>query len=234
MLQLNLGMHSYLFRVFSRARVGYDVDHHRSGFRLFRRHERPCLARFITYRKGARLIGRRRHVWCSAVHHSLLPIARFGPALCARSHFVHLALAAYIMAAFSALRLAKFNLDERQSMGFIGMPTPANALFWGSLIISCSDWLESYNFTFALLIILMLITSWLLISEIPMFALKFKHWGWKGNEIRYSFIGLSAAILIVSIINSGFKGLLQPWWIIIALYVLVSIISNKGAAAQAK
>lgn len=145
-----------------------------------------------------------------------------------------LPFAAYIMAAFSALRLAKFNLDERQSMGFIGMPTPANALFWGSLIISCSDWLESYNFTFALLIILMLITSWLLISEIPMFALKFKHWGWKGNEIRYSFIGLSAAILIVSIINSGFKGLLQPWWIIIALYVLVSIISNKGAAAQAK
>ena len=43
----------------------------------------------------------------------------------------YLAYAAFIMAAFSALRLAKFNLDERQAMGFIGLPTPANALFWG-------------------------------------------------------------------------------------------------------
>ena len=42
---------------------------------------------------------------------------------------------AFVMAAFSALRLAKFNLDERQSMGFIGLPTPANALFWGALIV---------------------------------------------------------------------------------------------------
>lgn len=48
---------------------------------------------------------------------------------------------AYIMAAFSALRLAKFNLDERQTMGFIGLPTPANALFWGSLIVSLNNWL---------------------------------------------------------------------------------------------
>ena len=49
----------------------------------------------------------------------------------------YLAYAAFIMAAFSALRLAKFNLDERQAMGFIGLPTPANALFWGALIASC-------------------------------------------------------------------------------------------------
>lgn len=48
---------------------------------------------------------------------------------------------AYVMAAFSALRLAKFNLDERQTMGFIGLPTPANALFWGSLIVSLNNWL---------------------------------------------------------------------------------------------
>ena len=49
--------------------------------------------------------------------------------------------AAFVMAAFSALRLAKFNLDERQAMGFIGLPTPANALFWGSLIVGAGDFL---------------------------------------------------------------------------------------------
>lgn len=49
---------------------------------------------------------------------------------------------AFLMAAFSALRLAKFNLDERQTTSFIGLPTPANALFWSSLIVSNPSWLE--------------------------------------------------------------------------------------------
>src|SRR5574344_207554 len=48
---------------------------------------------------------------------------------------------AYVMAAFSALRLAKFNLDERQTLGFIGMPTPANALFWGSVTVAYQGYL---------------------------------------------------------------------------------------------
>ena len=50
----------------------------------------------------------------------------------------------FVMAAFSALRLAKFNLDERQALGFIGLPTPANALFWGSLIVGSGDWLKTF------------------------------------------------------------------------------------------
>ena len=50
---------------------------------------------------------------------------------------------AFIMAAFSALRLAKFNLDERQALGFIGLPTPANALFWGALIVGAGDYLTT-------------------------------------------------------------------------------------------
>ena len=54
---------------------------------------------------------------------------------------------AFVMAAFSALRLAKFNLDERQAMGFIGLPTPANALFWGGLIsgLDWQRWFEPYQ-----------------------------------------------------------------------------------------
>jgi len=137
---------------------------------------------------------------------------------------------AYLMAAFSALRLAKFNLDERQSMGFIGMPTPANALFWGSLIISSHEWLESFSYSYPLLILLMLLSSWLLISEIPMFALKFKHWGWQGNQLRYGFVIISALVVIANIVLSGYEGFLKAWWIVIALYVLVSCVAwlSKG------
>ena len=136
------------------------------------------------------------------------------------------------MAAFSALRLAKFNLDERQTMGFIGLPTPANALFWGSLILCLGNWLNTLPAGAGIVILLMLVSSWLLISEIPMFALKFKHWGWKGNELRYSFIAISAAIIIASTLYQGFSGqgflagFLGAWWIVILLYVLLSLVSD--------
>lgn len=140
---------------------------------------------------------------------------------------------AYVMAAFSALRLAKFNLDERQSMGFIGLPTPANALFWGSLILSIGSWLNTLAAGALFLILLMLLSSYLLISEIPMFALKFKHWSWNGNKLRYSFIGLSAVIIIASTIYEGvagtgfLAGFLGSWWIVVLLYVIASAINNK-------
>src|SRR5574344_1240692 len=125
---------------------------------------------------------------------------------------------AFVMAAFSALRLAKFNLDERQTTSFIGLPTPANALFWASLITGTS--LEDHG-TVVLPIVLGLIIlcCYLLIAEIPMFALKFKHWNWKGNEIKYVFI-LSCIPLLLVFRLGGFA-------IIIAWYVILSVISNK-------
>ena len=66
---------------------------------------------------------------------------------------------------------------------------------------------------------LVLVTSWLLVAEIPMFALKFKQWGWKGNEVKYSFIIFSAAVLGVMGIT-GFA-------VVIACYVALSVILNK-------
>lgn len=81
---------------------------------------------------------------------------------------------AYIMAAFSALRLAKFNLDTRQATSFIGLPTPANALFWGSLIVGARDLLEASPYNVFIVMAMVLLTSYILIAEIPMFALKFK------------------------------------------------------------
>ena len=104
----------------------------------------------------------------------------------------YLPYAAFLIAAFSALRLAKFNLDERQQTGFIGLPTPANALFWGALAQTLpTD--EPNALLFWSLLGGALISCWLLVAEIPMFALKFKHFGWKGNALRYSFIAASAA-----------------------------------------
>ncbi|SFW28102.1 CDP-diacylglycerol---serine O-phosphatidyltransferase [Prevotellaceae bacterium HUN156] len=136
---------------------------------------------------------------------------------------------AFIMAAFSALRLAKFNLDERQSMGFIGLPTPANALFWGSLIVGMYDYtpeLVTWSYTdrlaysplIMLLICGILISSFLLIAEIPMFALKFKTWGWKGNEIKYIFL-LTCIPMLLLLGIFAFAA-------IIAWYVILSVISS--------
>lgn len=126
---------------------------------------------------------------------------------------------AYIMAAFSALRLAKFNLDERQTLGFIGLPTPANALFWGSLIIGAGKWLEATPFVVFLLLGGILISSWLMVSEIPMFALKFKEWGWRGNQVKYIFLLTCIPLLAIF----GLTGLA----IIIAWYVIISYIIKK-------
>lgn len=126
---------------------------------------------------------------------------------------------AYIMAAFSALRLAKFNLDERQTLGFIGLPTPANALFWGSLIIGAGKWLETTPLMVLFLLGGILISSWLMVSEIPMFALKFKEWGWKGNQVKYIFLLTCIPLLAIF----GLTGLA----IIIAWYVIISYIIKK-------
>lgn len=138
----------------------------------------------------------------------------------------YVAFVAYVMAAFSALRLAKFNLDERQTMGFIGLPTPANALFWGSLILSAKHWETLSPYMSVALIALMLVSSWLLIAEIPMFALKFKHWGWKGNELRYSFLITCVPLLII------FQE--YAFAIIIAWYVVLSVISDAKSATNNK
>ena len=125
---------------------------------------------------------------------------------------------AFLIAAFSALRLAKFNLDERQAMGFIGLPTPANALFWGALLVGAGDFIENTTWMVPVVIVMILLSCWLLVSEIPMFALKFKHWGWKGNEVKYLFLITCVPLLIVFGVTA--------FAIIIAWYVLLSALVN--------
>lgn len=126
---------------------------------------------------------------------------------------------AFIMAAFSALRLAKFNLDERQAMGFIGLPTPANALFWGSIMVGAVGFLESSAWMSVAVIVMVFVSSWLLVSEIPMFALKFKHWGWAENKLKYIFVITSALLLLIFRI----PGIA----LVIAWYVILSAVTQK-------
>lgn len=138
---------------------------------------------------------------------------------------------AFVISAFSALRLAKFNLDTRQTTSFIGLPTPANALFWGSLIVGFSSAIECSTYSLPLLLIGIVVSSWLLVAEIPMFALKFKHWGWSGNEVKYGFIAFSAIALIASIaygiITSDASKCFAGFSVIILAYILVSVKTNK-------
>jgi len=137
---------------------------------------------------------------------------------------------AMIMAAFSALRLAKFNCDERQSLSFIGLPTPANALFWIGLsyvvrIDAVHDLLSDMNPEVfgALWFILIAAMSVLLISELPMFSLKIKpgHMGWAENKLRYSFLIITVVIIIGSIVIGQAAASLA---VIILLYIIMSII----------
>ncbi|MBR1505696.1 MAG: CDP-alcohol phosphatidyltransferase family protein [Prevotella sp.] len=133
----------------------------------------------------------------------------------------YMAYLAFIMAAFSALRLAKFNLDERQALGFIGLPTPANALFWGALIVDKGEWIADQPYGIWCVLALLALSCYLLVSEIPMFALKFKHWGWKGNEIKYVFLLTCIPLLLFL----GVSGLAA----VIAWYVLLSAVHNRFA-----
>lgn len=129
--------------------------------------------------------------------------------------------AAFLLVAFSALRLAKFNIDERQTSSFIGLPTPANALFWGALVIGSHDAIVANPYGWLLVLGLVLLFSWLLVAEIPMFSLKFKNLAWKSNRIAYIFLLISLVLLIVL----GLNGLSA----VIGWYIILSILTQKRA-----
>ena len=127
---------------------------------------------------------------------------------------------AFVIPAFSGLRLAKFNIDERQTTSFIGLPVPAHALFWSSLGYSVQPLLPQGGVALLVgLMALALVTSLLLVSEVPMFSLKIKSLVWKGNELRYILV--ACAVIFVSI--WGFLGIAGT----ILLYVLLSIFNGR-------
>lgn len=128
-----------------------------------------------------------------------------------------------IIAAFSVLRLAKFNIDTTQATEFSGLPTPANAL----LLLSLAMLFEQGDIALYQehILLISVAMSLLLISPIRMFALKFKGFGWRGNELRYLFI-LASALVIALFTRYSVV-------IIITLYIVVStlkwLFSNREA-----
>lgn len=117
-----------------------------------------------------------------------------------------------IIAAFSALRLAKFNIDTTQSSEFTGLPTPANALMLMALAVLAEQGLATLYQEYILLI--SVTASLLLVSPIRMFSLKFKGFGIKGNELRYAFL-LVSLIIIIAVPQYSVLS-------IIAIYILLS------------
>lgn len=127
---------------------------------------------------------------------------------------------AFVIPTFSGLRLAKFNIDERQSTSFIGLPVPAHALFWCSLGYALQPAIHWNEPLFVVAIVISAtLTSLLLVSEIPMFSLKVKSLAWKGNELRYILVGCT----ILFVILFGFLGIAGA----IFLYVLLSVFNRK-------
>jgi CDP-diacylglycerol--serine O-phosphatidyltransferase len=147
------------------------------------------------------LIGITNH---NATHQTMIPI--------------EFAISAFSITIFSAIRLAKFNNDTRQTSSFIGVPTPAVAIFICSLPLITDQAIITQLFNPFLLIGLSILFSFLLISELPLFALKFKSFGWKGNRVKYIFLSLS--VLLIALLN--YSGIAA----IIILYIITSIITH--------
>jgi CDP-diacylglycerol---serine O-phosphatidyltransferase len=120
----------------------------------------------------------------------------------------YLPFAALVMAACSAWRLAKFNIDDRQTDHFRGVPTPANALVWSAIPFVSSQSLfpwpyEALNNTVFVLVFGLLL-SWLLVSDFPLLAFKFKAWSFKANKIKYIFLVLTLILFLVLGANAVF------------------------------
>lgn len=156
----------------------------------------------------------------SAIVFSLFTNVRMPQFLLGVSEYVP--YCAFLISVFSALRLAKFNLDERQTTSFIGMPTPANALFWSSLAILIIEGRNLTNtFNALYLLLLVIVMSLLLVSELPMFSLKFKNLSWKSNKIQYIFLAVSILLLALC----GISGVSA----VIVWYIILSAITYKKA-----
>lgn len=129
----------------------------------------------------------------------------------------------------AAYRLAKFNVDTRQTDQFIGMPTPAISIWTLSipliLAYQHSPFLESLFLNTYFLIGFTLFVSILMNMELRLFALKFKTWSWADNKIRYSFLLLSVLSIIL------LKFIAIP--VILILYILLSILSGRKEVLNA-
>ncbi len=124
---------------------------------------------------------------------------------------------AFLVAAFSALRLGKFNIDTRQKTSFIGLPTPANAIFLSSFAACYQDVSIPVWVLFAIVVVF----SLLLVAEIPMFSLKLKNMTWRDNSTKYVFL-IGCVVLLLLL---GFFHI----YALIVWYILLSLAAGRFA-----
>lgn len=129
----------------------------------------------------------------------------------------------FIITVFSALRLAKFNNDTRQTEDFIGLNTPMNTLFICSLPFIANDYPQIIASSI-LLIAITAITSFLLVSEIKIFSLKFSDLSWAKNKIKFIFLILSAILI------AFLKFAAIPF--VLVLYIALSVLHFRGATSN--
>lgn len=134
-------------------------------------------------------------------------------------NFDGLPYVAFLITIFSALRLAKFNIDTRQTEDFIGLNTPMNTLFIVSLPFIQRDYPDLIGSTI-LLVCLTILMSWLLISEIRIFSLKFGTMNWADNKTKFVFLILSAVLI------AFLKFAAIPF--VLVLYILTSLIHFRN------
>ena len=134
---------------------------------------------------------------------------------------------AFIIPVFSGLRLAKFNIDDRQTSSFIGLPTPANAIFITGMAFAYPDFLVTHLW---LLVAITVVFSYLLVAEIPMFALKLKSLAWNENQIQYIF--LFGAILILAALQLNAFAPIIGWYIILS--IINALLKSKIVKRKSK
>ena len=127
-----------------------------------------------------------------------------------------------LLTLFAGYRLAKFNIDERQSDSFIGLPTPAMNLFVLSLPLiseyTTNPTIQNIIHNKYVLIVVTILLSLLMVSEVKLFSLKFKNYSFKDNSVKYTFLLLSIVLL------ATLKFVAIP--LIISLYVVMSVLKN--------
>lgn len=122
--------------------------------------------------------------------------------------------AGFVIAVFSGLRLAKFNVDTRQSHHFIGLPVPANALFWVAIGSDMVDDVILGRVHPLTVVAGALALSWLLVSERSMFSLKVKDWSWRASHTVYIFLG--GCVVLLALLRVGGLALCVVWYIFLS------------------
>ncbi len=164
------------------------------------------------------ILGKELDSLCDAVSFGVAPAMILFSSLHRYGNPAWICWVSLLIPVFGVLRLAKFNIDTRQTTSFIGLPIPANAIFWIGYTAICNE-LPGIMCEWWFVVPVLLIECWLMISPLKLFSLKFKTWGWKGNESRWLLI-VTAVVLVFC---AGMPGLM---WLIVAYMIYGIIIRN--------